>query len=61
MTKNKLIGGPKTMREKAIMAENLYGGSKPTKDTAPPSGKPKIKPTGNPLKGSIGVKATWKF
>lgn len=32
-----------------------------SKGKAPVSAKPKIKPTGNPLKGKVGVKATWKF
>lgn len=59
--KNKLIGGAKTMREKAIMAENRYGGGKPTKDTKPMNMKPKVRPAGNPLKGKLGIKAEWKF
>ena len=32
-----------------------------SKGAAPVTAKPKIKPTGNPLKGKIGAKATWKF
>ncbi len=55
------FGGKQTMRDKMKVVEDRYGkttgaskGSKPT----PPM---KVKPTGNPLKGKIGFKATKKF
>ena len=45
------------MAKVAARYGKTLGASKGSK----PAPKVKIKPTGNPLKGKVGVKATWKF
>lgn len=56
------FGQKQTVSQKAKMVEDRRNGRPvKTKDIAPVA-KPKIKPSGtNPLKGKVGVKATWKF
>lgn len=51
---------PSVSERMATATKRGYDTGKPSKDIKPPGGW-KIKPTGNPLKGKIGIKATKKF
>lgn len=44
----------------AVATKRNYDSGKPSKDIPPPA-KWKAKPTGNPIKGKVGIKVTKKF
>lgn len=55
------FGGKPTMRDKAKTADDRYGKTLGASKGSPAPSKWKVKPTGNPTKGTAGIKATKKF
>ena len=55
------FGGKQTMKDKAAMVESRYGKTLGASKGSPAPTKVKVKPTGSPLKGKIGIKVTKKF
>lgn len=55
------FGGKPTMRDKAKTADDRYGKTLGASKGSPAPSKWKVKPTGNPIKGNAGIKATKKF
>lgn len=55
------FGGKHTMNDKMKAVENRLGKTTGASKGYTPPPKAKIRPTGNPLKGKIGVKVTKKF
>jgi hypothetical protein len=47
--------------DRMAKVESRYGKTTGASKGSAPAPKVKIKPTGNPLKGKAGIKATWKF
>lgn len=54
-------GQKTTISEKAAMVEKRLGAKTGENSGRKPAPPVKVKPTGNPLKGKIGVKITKKF
>lgn len=50
-----------TVSSRMTAVENRLGKTTGASKGSKPAPPVKVKPTGNPLKGKIGVKATWKF
>ena len=55
------FGQKQTMKDKMSVAESRYGKTLDTSKGSPAPTKVKVKPTGSPLKGKIGIKVTKKF
>ena len=55
------FGGKPTMRDKAKTVEDRYGKTTGASKGSPTPSGWKVKPTGNPTKGTVGIKATKKF
>jgi len=55
------FGGKQTMRDKMATVQSRYGKTTGASKGSSPAPKAKVKPTGNPLKGKVGVKITKKF
>jgi hypothetical protein len=51
----------KTTDNRMAKVEARYGKTLGASKGSKPAPPVKVKPTGNPLKGKVGVKATWKF
>lgn len=52
------FGQKQTRAEKVAVASRNKSGKAMDKKPAP---KAKVKPTGNPLKGKVGIKVNWTF
>lgn len=55
------FGGKQTMRDKMATVQSRYGKTTGASKGSSPAPKAKVKPTGSPLKGKIGIKITKKF
>ena len=55
------FGQKSTMSDKMKSVENRYGKTLGASKGSKPAPKAKWKPTGNPLKGKVGVRVTKKF
>jgi len=55
------FGGRQTLTDKMAVADALLGKHTGASKGSSPAPKAKVKPTGNPLKGKVGVKITKKF
>lgn len=55
------FGGKPTMRDKAKTVEDRYGKTTGASKGSPTPSGWKVKPTGNPTKGTVGIKATKKL
>ena len=55
------FGQKRTMKDKMSVAESRYGKTLGASKGSPAPTKVKVKPTGSPLKGKIGINVTKKF
>ena len=55
------FGQKQTMKDKAAMVESRYGKTLGASKGSPAPTKVKVKPTGSPLKGKIGIKVKTTF
>lgn len=55
------FGGKQTMSDKMATVQSRYGNALGASKGSPAPTKVKVKPTGSPLKGKIGIKVTKKF
>ena len=55
------FGQKQTMKDKAAMVESRYGKTIGASKGSPAPTKVKVKPTGSPLKGKIGIKVKTTF
>lgn len=55
------FGQKQTVSQKARMVEDRYGKTMGASKGTKPLPKAKVKPTGNPFKGKVGIKVTKKI
>ena len=55
------FGGKQTMRDKMATVQSRYGKTLGASKGSPAPTKVKVKPTGSPLKGKIGIKVKTTF